>query len=317
MTTSALLSTDVATALAAYRTCEFATVSRSGTPIPWPITTLPRPDGSFLLTTSIGAPQKAFNVRRNPAVAMLFSDPTASGLVAPPQVLVQGTADCPDEIVTDIRAHADYWTRLFRWQPGSRSYGNSAISRWLMDFYYQRLIITVTPVTVATRPPASFDTPLTATGLRRTQQSTPFGQAARRLPGYRSAVLAAFDAAGRPTLLRVRPVADVSSAQFLMDVAGDADLRPGRASLLCHSHDLELGSLRSFVVAGTLARHADGWSVTPDRFIPGIDRLGPISGARMFRGLRSAARRYLDRRGLDRPAIPWDDIRELASAASV
>ena len=68
----------------------------------WPIVTWQRPDGSFVVTTSIALPQKAFNVRRTPEVAMLFSDATASGLTDPPQILVQGTASCPDEIVTDV-----------------------------------------------------------------------------------------------------------------------------------------------------------------------------------------------------------------------
>ena len=71
-------------------------------PIAWPTATLYRPDGTFLITTSIALPQKAYNIRRDGRVAMLFSEPTASGLVGAPQVLVQGTATCPDEIVTDV-----------------------------------------------------------------------------------------------------------------------------------------------------------------------------------------------------------------------
>jgi hypothetical protein len=42
-----------------------------------------------------------------PRVALLFSDPTASGLRSAPQVLVQGTATCPDQVVTAGRR----WTR--------------------------------------------------------------------------------------------------------------------------------------------------------------------------------------------------------------
>ncbi len=36
--------------------------------------------GKFLLTTSVALPVKAFNIRRDPHVALLFSDPTGSGL---------------------------------------------------------------------------------------------------------------------------------------------------------------------------------------------------------------------------------------------
>ena len=72
-----------------FRTCEFSTLARDGTPITWP--TLPfyqAASGTFLISTSIGLPQKAFNIRRNPTVSMLFSDPTGSSLVDPPAVLV-------------------------------------------------------------------------------------------------------------------------------------------------------------------------------------------------------------------------------------
>jgi hypothetical protein len=41
-----------------------------------------------VITTSIGLPHKAYNVRRNPRVALLYSDPTGSGLDSRPEVLV-------------------------------------------------------------------------------------------------------------------------------------------------------------------------------------------------------------------------------------
>ena len=111
--TSALPPSDptVLAVLDRYRTCEFATLSKSGVPIAWPTATLRRADGTFLITTSIALPQKAYNIRRDGRVAMLFSEPTASGLDGAPQVLVQGTARCPDEVVTDVMANAEYWRR--------------------------------------------------------------------------------------------------------------------------------------------------------------------------------------------------------------
>src|SRR6187431_2357259 len=87
-----------ATIVDRYRTCEFATVTRSGVPIAWPTTSVHRPDGTLAISTSIGLAQKALNIRRNPDVALLFSNSTASGLQEATQVLVQGSADCPDEI---------------------------------------------------------------------------------------------------------------------------------------------------------------------------------------------------------------------------
>jgi hypothetical protein len=79
---------EVETVFREFRTCEMSTLARDGAPITWPTLPFWRPrEGRFPITTSIGLPHKAFNVRRNPRVALLFSDPTASGL---PQARVSG-----------------------------------------------------------------------------------------------------------------------------------------------------------------------------------------------------------------------------------
>ena len=50
-------------------------------------------------------PQKAFNIRRNPKVSMLFSEPTASGIPHPVGVvLIVGDATAEDQIVTDMKS---------------------------------------------------------------------------------------------------------------------------------------------------------------------------------------------------------------------
>ena len=67
-----------------FRACEFSMLARDGTPITWPAVTLWQPEEErFVLTTSIGLPRKAFNIRRETKVSLLFSDPTASGLEDP------------------------------------------------------------------------------------------------------------------------------------------------------------------------------------------------------------------------------------------
>jgi hypothetical protein len=298
--------TDLTPVLDAYRTCELLTVTRSGLPIAWPTVTIPRADGTFLVTTSIALPQKAYNVRRDPRVAMLFSDPTGSGLDAPPQVLVQGEATCPDEVVTSALPRADLWTRLAERQPRSSQYAATGLGRRLFDWYYMRLLITVRPDAVRAAPALAPGAPLATRAAARGAGDDAFGLALRRLPGFTSAVLAAFDGAGRPTLVRVRPRADAATRRLVLDLSAGADLRPGPASLLCHSHDEQLWSLRSFVAAGELARDGDGWAVTPSRYVPGgTDRMGPVTTVRTVRRLRATAQGYLDRRGLERPRIPW------------
>jgi hypothetical protein len=148
---------EVAAVFRAFRTCEFSTLARDGTPITWP--TLPFYDeakGRFLVTTSIGLPQKVFNVRRNPRVSLLFSDPTASGLDAPPAVLVQGDASAPDEVVTELRGFEDALRQVFERQPESGMYSANPLMRALFDWYYMRLMITVTPVRLLWWPRGDF-----------------------------------------------------------------------------------------------------------------------------------------------------------------
>jgi hypothetical protein len=148
---------EVRAVVLAFRTCEFSTLSKDGTPITWP--TLPFYDeaqGRFLVTTSIGLPQKVFNVRRNPRVALLFSDPTASGLDAPPAVLVQGDATAPDRVVTDLRGFEDALRTVFERQPASAMYSSNPLMRALFDWYYMRLLIWVTPDRMSWWPRGDF-----------------------------------------------------------------------------------------------------------------------------------------------------------------
>lgn len=129
-----------------FRTCELSTLARDGTPITWP--TLPfwhSAERRFTITTSIGLAQKAINVRRNPRVSLLFSDPTASGLDDPPAVLVQGDAEAPDEIVTSVVGFTEELRKVHRRQPASRTFGNNPLTRRFIDWYFMRLVIHVTP----------------------------------------------------------------------------------------------------------------------------------------------------------------------------
>lgn len=129
-----------------FRTGEFSTLAKDGTPITWPITPFYQPEqGHFLVATSIGTPQKAFNIRRNPRVSLFFSDPTASGLIDPPAVLVQGDAEVSDEVRTWTAELDEFARVLFLRQPVGEMYSSNFLLRYLFDWYYMRLFIYVTP----------------------------------------------------------------------------------------------------------------------------------------------------------------------------
>jgi hypothetical protein len=152
-----ILPTGVEAVFKEFRTCEFSTLARDGTPITWPLVTLWQPEEErFVLTSSIGLPRKAMNARRDGRVSLLFSDPTASGLEDPPAVLVQGDAEVPDEIKTSPNHLREYWKRLFRIQPAGKMYGANALTRYFTDWYYMRLYIYVRPRRIFVWPEGDF-----------------------------------------------------------------------------------------------------------------------------------------------------------------
>src|SRR5207302_2235812 len=132
-----------------FRTCEFTTLARDGTPITWPMLPFWRPEtGQFMTTTSIGLPDKVFNIRRDPRVSLLFSDPTGSGLDNPPTVLVQGHAAAPDKINTSIGAYEKEVKLVYRRQPSGAMWSSNPLLRWYFDWYFMRLEITITPTRI-------------------------------------------------------------------------------------------------------------------------------------------------------------------------
>ena len=150
------LPADVQAVLTSFFTCEFTTLNRQGDPLTWP--TVPYFDvaaGEILVSASIAFPVKALNARRHPRVSMLFSDPTGSGLIDPPAVLVQG-----DAAVTEALEWTDRSTVLFKQsvirQPDSRKFIANRIARRLFTFYFQRLSIVVTPRRILHWPQRDF-----------------------------------------------------------------------------------------------------------------------------------------------------------------
>jgi hypothetical protein len=126
---------------------------------------------------------------------------------------------------------------------------------------------------------------------------------------FESAVLSGLDEEGYPFSVRCRPYPDASGAEVLrVWLPPHTVLRPGPASLLCHSHDENLWNLRSFLVRGVLKKDDGGWSFEPVQFIPGAGIGGFPAMIRFFTGARRNARRYLKKRRLARPRILWDEI---------
>lgn len=129
---------------------------------------------------------------------------------------------------------------------------------------------------------------------------------ARELRRYGSAVVATRDQDGHPVSVRCVPVPDERSETFSVPLPDGLGVAAGPAWLLCHFHDDQYWSLRSFGARGSLERTPGGWRFRPTSVVPGMGGIMPM--IRLVFGGRRRAFRYLARRGLVPPEAPWDRI---------
>ena len=138
-------------------TVEYASLTRAGQPITFPCTPYVGDDGRTLdVSTGLTYPAKAERARRNPKVAILFSDPVGSGLEKPPVVLVQGLATVRDR---DLQAGSDRYIRLNMARFPEAYKGQPAFLLKQQQWYYTRIWILVTPLKVTWWPEGKVDAP--------------------------------------------------------------------------------------------------------------------------------------------------------------
>jgi hypothetical protein len=135
------------------------------------------------------------------------------------------------------------------------------------------------------------------------------------LKSFSSAVITGIDAEGYPFSARCIPQLDQTRRALWVEFPPGAPVQPGPAGLLCHSHDERLWKLRSFLVNGRLEKNEDGWLFFPLRFIAGEGLHGRLSLLVTLFHARRNTRRYLTKRGLSRPKIPWKEINRLRTEA--
>lgn len=194
--------------IGSYKLAEFVTLARDGSPVCWPM--LPGLErGRVVFSTGYMYPTKARNAQRDPRVAALFSDPSASGRSDDdPLVLVQGRAEVLD---ADIQRNTErYVDQLMRKTLAFRLMLSVPWARRAMAGYLARIWIELVPErhhVWARRggPPPSLR------GMGRPASFVP-GQAITLPPGLfqwlarysRPPVLAYLDREGRPAAIRVQ-----------------------------------------------------------------------------------------------------------------
>jgi pyridoxamine 5'-phosphate oxidase-like protein len=303
-------------------TTEYTTVDSQGQAITWPVTPYYSGGAQTIdVTTGLGYPKKAEDARSNPQVALLFSDPTGSGLERPPAVLVQGTAIVDDE---DLDANRERYVReSVEKLPATRSMHPPKPIRRMFDWYYARLYVYVRPERVYVWPEGDFTREPTLYGSHveevrsghveepevpkapATGGPVPWDERLRELGDrYPTAVVSVVAPDGFPMSARVAIETDEAASRIrLRDVPVGMPLAPGRACLTAHEHAPEFEWQVNFQVRGNLVQEDGRWSIVPRRLVGGFE-LPPTSmlaryrlNARKILRFRRNAKKTLKKRG--------------------
>ena len=130
----------------------------------------------------------------------------------------------------------------------------------------------------------------------------------KAVPNFSTAVLTFRDPDGYPSSTRCSFVADAATQSFVLDIPAGVTVQPGPASLLWHRHDEQLWNQVSYTTRGRLEQMDGAWRYTPTRYSPGLGVGGVPAFIGFVFGARRTTRRYLHRRHLARPKVPWDQI---------
>jgi len=136
-----------------------------------------------------------------------------------------------------------------------------------------------------------------------------------QLAKFPNAVLTAVDPDGYPFSIRCTPQVDSDHQVLRIPHNEDTRLQPGPAGLLCHYHNDLLWDLKSFQILGRLEEIDGTWIFHPERFTPGAGLLGPIDQTKGLFKARADAKKYLQKRGLPRPKVAWDEIKQVKAEA--
>jgi hypothetical protein len=282
-------------------TSEYTTVDRRGQPICWPCTPYYERGGPCIdISTGLGYPKKAKDARLNPKVAMLFSDPTGSGMENAPQVLVQGTAEVDD---ADLDANRERYLReaAVKLPAMAKMMPPKAFQRFF-DWYYTRIYVHVRPERVyvwaggdATTEPQLFDAHMEE--VRSGHDEEPAAEHAPAEGGamvwdermdelgrrYPQAVLSLVAPDGFPFSLRLPISVDRAGRRIRLGggVVG-VPVQPGLACLTAHDHHPDFLWMRNFQVRGDLVDEDGEWVLIPHRLIGGFE-LPPTSAIARYR----------------------------------
>lgn len=306
---TASLPPDVQAVFDRFITTELTTVDRRGQPITWPVTPYYAPGEQCIdVTTGLGYPKKANDARANPLVALLFSDPTGSGITDPPMVLVQGSAQVDDR---DLDANRERYAResLEKLPATAKLYPPQPVRKW-MNWYFSRIYIHVRPERIYAWPhgdiakePELFGAHMEEVRSGHSEEperfhadpaggSSVWHQRISELGSrHPTAVLSIVCPDGFPFCVRV-PVR-VDQAKRWIRIEGEPTgipFQPGLACLTAHVHAEQFTWQQNFQVRGDLVSADGGWALLPRKLVGGFEV--PPSRLAMLRANAAKARRF-------------------------
>jgi hypothetical protein len=286
---TASLPEDVQAVFDRFITTEYTTVDRHGQPITWPVTPYHGRDaGCIDVTTGLGYPKKADDAAANPKVALLFSDPTGSGLDDPPTILVQGTADVDDR---DLDRNRDRYVRESGEKlPAAQRGAPPKALQGFFNWYYTRIYVHVRPERVYVwrggpgSEPELLDAHLEEVRSGHNEEPpAPHAGPHQREPvwdaridelgrRYDTAVLSLVAPDGFPFSARVPVEPDAGAGRIRLGGSPTGlPLEPGLACLTAHAHAPDFTWQQNFQVRGDLVRDGDGWALRPARLVGGFE----------------------------------------------
>jgi hypothetical protein len=140
-----------------------------------------------------------------------------------------------------------------------------------------------------------------------------WAEAATWLGTFDEAVLTVLGADGYPVSVRVDPRTYDAATGLMPAPLPDelGALEAGPANLLCHYHDERMWKIRTVHVKGRLEKRDGAWVFASTSF-SAPSRLQVFS---FVTGARTSAQKYLDKRGLKRPAVNWTAIKDIQRRA--
>ncbi|MEW9528428.1 hypothetical protein [Microbispora sp. NPDC049125] len=263
--------------------CEYASLTRDGRPVTWPVTPYVGAGGTLDVSTGLTYPDKAERARRDPRVALLYSSAEGAGpdRVRPPApvVLVQGRATVRD---ADLQGNTDRYVREWLAKPGTGFAGMPWFLVKRLGWYFARIWVEVTPERIVWWPegdlsrtpevwtapgdvtvPASDSAP---TGPRLPSRTAPpadwrpFADRAARL----GEPVVTMVSDGMPLAVRTRSAVR-TGAGFDLRLPAGVEAADGPVCLTFHRHGPAMEWQENVVLVGAATGEGDRLSVRVER----------------------------------------------------